>query len=94
MLEVDDGERLTIACGDGHWPDAGGSPWVASGGWVAPGVFEATVVAVRDPALAAAALRRRRGDGALARGPAARPGPGLAAGTARLSRASGGVAGW
>jgi CubicO group peptidase (beta-lactamase class C family) len=49
VLEVDDGGRVTIACGDGHWPDAGGSPWVASGGWVAPGVFEATVVAVETP---------------------------------------------
>ena len=48
-LEVDDGEPLRIACGDGHWPDAGGSPWVASGGWVAPGVFEATVVAHETP---------------------------------------------
>ena len=49
VLEVDDGARLSIACGDGHWPDAEGSPWVASGGWVAPGVFEATVVAVQTP---------------------------------------------
>ena len=49
VLDVDDGELLTIACGDGRWPDAGGSPWVASGGWVAPGVFEATVVALETP---------------------------------------------
>ena len=49
VLEVDDAERVTITCGDGHWPDAGGSPWVASGGWVAPGVFEATVVALETP---------------------------------------------
>lgn len=49
VLEVDDGDRLSIACGDGHWPEAGDRPWVASGGWVAPGVFEATVVAVQTP---------------------------------------------
>ena len=93
VLEVDDGGRCSIACGDGHWPDAGGSPWVASGGWVAPGVFEATVVAARDPALAAAALRATAGDRALARRPAARPRPGPAAGTRGLS-AGQRVAGW
>jgi CubicO group peptidase (beta-lactamase class C family) len=49
VLEVDDGERLSIACGDGSWPDAGAAPWVASGGWVSPGVFEATVVALETP---------------------------------------------
>ncbi|MFL6165480.1 MAG: serine hydrolase domain-containing protein [Ornithinibacter sp.] len=49
VLEVDDGDRLSIACGDRSWPDAVGAPWVASGGWVAPGVFEATVVAVQTP---------------------------------------------
>jgi hypothetical protein len=49
VLEVDDGGRLVIACGDGHWPDAVGAPWVASGGWVAPGVFEAAVAAVQTP---------------------------------------------
>ena len=49
VLDIDDGGPLSIACGDGHWPDAAGSPWVASGGWVAPGVFEATVVAVETP---------------------------------------------
>jgi CubicO group peptidase (beta-lactamase class C family) len=49
VLEVDNGESLTIPCGDGQWPDAGESPWVASGGWVAPGVFEATVVALETP---------------------------------------------
>jgi len=49
LLEVDDGERLSIACGDGRWPDAVGVPFVASGGWVGPGVFEATVVAVQTP---------------------------------------------
>ncbi|MFL6153310.1 MAG: hypothetical protein ACJ72B_13110, partial [Ornithinibacter sp.] len=48
-LTVDDAEVLQIACGDGRWPDAGGSPYVASGGWVAPGVFEATVVALETP---------------------------------------------
>ena len=49
LLEVDDGALLRIACGDGQWPDAGASPWVASGGWVAPDVFEATVVAHETP---------------------------------------------
>ncbi len=49
VLEVDDGERLSINCGDGRWPAAAGAPWVASGGWVAPGVFEATVVAEQTP---------------------------------------------
>ncbi len=49
VLDIDDGGPLSIPCGDGHWPDAGASPWVASGGWVAPGVFEATVVAVQTP---------------------------------------------
>ena len=49
VLDVDDGEPLSIACGDGDWRDAGGSPWVASGGWVGPGVFEAVVVAVETP---------------------------------------------
>jgi len=49
VLEVDDGGLLAIPCGDGTWPDAGGSPWVASGGWVSPGVFEATVVALETP---------------------------------------------
>ena len=48
-LTVDDAEVLQIACGDGRWPDAGGSPYVASGGWVAPDVFEATVVAHETP---------------------------------------------
>lgn len=49
LLEIDDGEPLRIACGDGRWPDAVGSPYVASGGWAAPGVFDATVVAVETP---------------------------------------------
>ena len=49
VLEVDDGERLRVTCGDGRWPDAGGSPWVASGGWVSPDVFEARVVAHETP---------------------------------------------
>jgi hypothetical protein len=49
LLEVDDGARLRIPCGDGQWPDAEGSPYVASGGWVGHGVFEATVVAVETP---------------------------------------------
>lgn len=49
MLDVEDGQRLRITCGDGHWPDAGSSPYVASGGWVSPGVFEATVLALQTP---------------------------------------------
>jgi CubicO group peptidase (beta-lactamase class C family) len=49
LLEVDDGDALQVACGDGRWPDAGTSPHVASGGWVGPGAFEATVVAVDTP---------------------------------------------
>ena len=49
LLEVDDGEVLRLPCGDGSWPDAGSSPYVASGGWVRPGVFEAVVVAVETP---------------------------------------------
>ena len=49
VLDVHDGERLSIVCGDGRWPDAGSSPWVASGGWVSSSVFEATVVARETP---------------------------------------------
>jgi hypothetical protein len=49
VLEIDDGELLRIACCDGEWPDAATSPWVASGGWVAPDVFEATVIAHETP---------------------------------------------
>jgi hypothetical protein len=48
-LDLLDGEPLRLACGDGRWPDAGDLPFVASGGWVAPGVFEATVVAHETP---------------------------------------------
>ena len=76
VLDVDDGERLTIACGDGGWPDAGGAPWVASGGWVAPGVFEATVVALETPH----SLLLRCADGTVRAGWRGVPlhGPGLA----------------
>jgi len=49
LLVVDDGGPLQVACGDGHWPDAGGAAFVATGGWTSPGVFEATVVAVMTP---------------------------------------------
>lgn len=49
QLVVDDGGRLPVLCGDGRWPDAVGSPFAATGGWVEPGVFEATVVAVDTP---------------------------------------------
>ena len=79
VLEVDDGERLTIPCGDGHWPDAGG---VALGRQRRLGGarrVRGDGRRPRDPALAAAALRGRHGDGALARRPAARPRPGPAA---------------
>ena len=48
-LVVDDGEPLRIVCGDGRWPDAADSPFVATGGWVEPGVFETTVVALPSP---------------------------------------------
>lgn len=48
-LDLLDGEPLRLLCGDGRWPDAGDLPFVASGGWVAPGVFEATVVAHETP---------------------------------------------
>jgi len=49
LLDIDDGERLRIACADGRWPDAATAPWVASGGWVAAEVFEATVIAHETP---------------------------------------------
>lgn len=48
-LVVDDGGSLHVPCGDGRWPDAVASPFVATGGWVEPGVFEATIVAVQTP---------------------------------------------
>lgn len=48
LLEIGDGAPLRIPCGDGDWPDAT-SAWVASGGWAAPGVFQATVVAHETP---------------------------------------------
>lgn len=48
-LVVDDGGPCDIVCGDGRWPDAAGAPFVATGGWVEPDVFEATVVAVQTP---------------------------------------------
>jgi CubicO group peptidase (beta-lactamase class C family) len=76
LLEVDDGERLTIECGDRWWPDAARSPWVASGGWVGPGVFEATVVAHETPH----SLLLRCADGAVTATWRGAPlhGPGLA----------------
>lgn len=48
-LVVEDGARVEVECGDGAWPAPGPRPWVASGGWTAPGVFEALVTAVRTP---------------------------------------------
>ncbi len=47
-LVVDDGGELIIPCVDGGWPPVHG-PWVASGGWTAPDVFEARIVAVESP---------------------------------------------
>ena len=61
QLVVDDGGPLVIACGDGRWPDAGAAPFLATGGWVEPGVFEATVVAVQTPH----SLHLRCADGAV-----------------------------
>ncbi|WP_377642043.1 serine hydrolase domain-containing protein [Oryzobacter terrae] len=49
VLDVEDGGTVTVACGDGTWSEAGGTPWAASGGWTAPGVFEARVAAVETP---------------------------------------------
>ena len=49
VLDIDDAQRVTVACGDGDWPSTEGTPWVASGGWTAPGVFEAHVAAVETP---------------------------------------------
>lgn len=62
LLLVDDGGREEVACGDGRWPDAVGAPYVATGGWVSPGVFEATVVAVQTPH----SLQLRCADGVVA----------------------------
>jgi CubicO group peptidase (beta-lactamase class C family) len=59
LLLVDDGGPQEVACGDGRWPDAVGAPFVATGGWTSPDVFEATVVAVQTPH----SLRLRCADG-------------------------------
>ncbi len=52
-LLVDSGGQVTVPCADGAWPpvrtSAGSVPFVASGGWTAPGVFEARVCAVETP---------------------------------------------
>ncbi|KRE63035.1 serine hydrolase [Nostocoides sp. Soil756] len=41
---------LEVPCGEGEWPaPADSGPWTASGGWTAPGVFEARVAAVETP---------------------------------------------
>ncbi|MBM6404057.1 serine hydrolase [Phycicoccus sp. CSK15P-2] len=61
-LHVDDHRTVTVPCADGGWPavtDARSTPWVASGGWTAPGVFETTVAAVVTPHT----LRLRCADG-------------------------------
>ena len=55
------GRRHEVPVADGAWPDASGRPWVASGGWTSPGVFEAVVVAVDTPH----ALRLRCTDGVV-----------------------------
>ncbi|MFQ6170552.1 serine hydrolase domain-containing protein [Oryzobacter sp. R7] len=49
VLDIDDGGSVTVRCGDGGWPDPDGFPWVASGGWTAPDVFEARVAALETP---------------------------------------------
>jgi hypothetical protein len=49
VLDVEDGGTVTVACGDGEWPTDVRSPWVASGGWTSPHVFEARVAAVETP---------------------------------------------
>ncbi len=50
---VDDGGTVVVPCADGGWPeptqDGTTAPFVASGGWTAPGVFEARIVAVQTP---------------------------------------------
>ncbi len=61
VLDVEDGGTVTVACGDGTWPDTAGSPWAAAGGWTAPGVFEARVAAVETPHV----LSLRCADGAV-----------------------------
>ena len=52
-LVVDSGGEVTVPCADGGWPSVatpeGPLPFVATGGWTAPGVFEARVVAVETP---------------------------------------------
>ena len=48
-LVVESGNQVVVPCGDGHWPALGPGPFVATGGWTAPGVFEARVVAVETP---------------------------------------------
>jgi CubicO group peptidase (beta-lactamase class C family) len=47
-LVIDDGELFVVPCVDGGWP-AERTPYVASGGWIGPGVFEARIVAVETP---------------------------------------------
>jgi CubicO group peptidase (beta-lactamase class C family) len=52
-LVVQSGGEVTVPCADGSWPamhtSDGSAPFVASGGWTAPGVFEARVCAVETP---------------------------------------------
>ena len=48
QLVLDDWQELVVPCADGAWPAAEG-PFVATGGWTAPGVFEARVCAVQTP---------------------------------------------
>lgn len=49
VLDVEDGGAVTVGCADGGWPVDERGPWVAAGGWTAPGVFEARVAAVETP---------------------------------------------
>lgn len=49
VLTLVEGDQvLELPCPDGVWGPVDG-PWVAAGGWSAPGVFEATVRAVETP---------------------------------------------
>lgn len=47
---VEGASTLEVPCHDGGWPSAAAArPWTASGGWTAPGVFQARVAAVETP---------------------------------------------
>ena len=84
LLVVDDGGPQQVVCGDGRWPDAVGAPFVATGGWTSPGVFEATVVAVQTPHSLHLRCADGSGHGPVARLPVARSLPGVATRTGGL----------